>query len=360
MELLRLPSGSVWVREVVDPVAPPDRLPEFSGFFTQGSEAQPRVEDLLFLDTETTGLAGGTGTIAFLVGASWWTSAGLVTRQYFLASPGQEPAMLEALAALADRFRVVMTFNGASFDLPLLRTRALMNRTDDPLANLVGWDLLVPARRLWGRRLENCRQQTLETGVCSLAEREGDIDGSQIPAVWFEFLATGRVDRWELVMAHNRLDMTGMASLFGQVVEAAVRVGCEDPGDADPVDWRDAWSLARICERRQDRESALRWMRRAFIAAIAEETAPVDPRFLADSIRIIKRGGEWRLVKELIDWGLADEQAWPWLHREAAILYERRLVDLELALAHARRSGEDVRCDRLQRKLSARKEEVSG
>jgi uncharacterized protein len=359
MELQRVPAGSIWVREVVDAVAPPSALTPFFGFFTHADEADPGVEDLLFLDTETTGLAGGTGTLAFLVGASWWSKNRFVTRQYFMASPGQEPAMLAALNALAERFAVVVTFNGASFDLPLLRTRALMNRFDDPLANLISWDLLVPARRLWARKLENCRQQTLESAVCDLPAREGDIDGSQIPAVWFEFLANGQTERLDQVMVHNRLDMLGMAHLFRKVTAMASLVLGGEQGAVEDADWRDFWSLGRICERMQEQQSAGSWMRRAFLHARNDSGSPPDARFLADAIRIVKRTGDWREVEGMIAWGLNGLPPSPWLHREAAMLYERRLPDLENALAHALLCGEDGRLERVKRKLAARDTEVS-
>ena len=123
--------------------------------------------DIVFLDVETTGLAGGTGTLVFLVGVAWWTADGaLEVRQLFLPGPGREAPLLAELARVAARFRVVATYNGASFDLPLLRTRARLARRRDPFRHLVSWDLLVAARRCWGRRLPDCRQQTIETTVC--------------------------------------------------------------------------------------------------------------------------------------------------------------------------------------------------
>ena len=345
-------AGPIWTRRALDPVPPPDSLPSFAGFFTHADAAQPHSGDLLFLDTETTGLAGGTGTIAFLVGASWWTDQGLATCQYFLSAPGQEPALLEALGELAKSFGVVVTFNGASFDLPLLRTRALMNRATDPLASLVSWDLLVPARRLRRRMLENCRQQTLEESVCGLPARTGDIDGAGIPAVWFEFLAGGGAGQLDRVLHHNHLDMLGMAHLFSKVVERASLVHQNAATVLAENDWREDWSLGRICENLKEQKDSIFWMRRALKGARKESSSGPDPRFLTDAIRILKRSGDWALVEDLITWGLCGSPSPQALQREAAILYERRLGDLEKALVHARLGGEDARVSRLLHKLA--------
>ena len=342
------PTGPVWSREYRDALpGPADPLPDLREFFSRGIDSAPDPREILFLDTETTGLAGGTGTIPFLVGVSWWEKGGLITRQYFLPEPGHEAAMLQELSGLAAGFQVVVTFNGASFDLPLLRTRARLNRMSDPLAGLVVWDLLVPARRLYGNRLPDCRQQTLEREICGLRREAGDIEGSRIPQVWFDFLATGRADLLPRVMVHNHLDMEGMSRFFARVVEAA-RLLEEGDGSLNRLNWLDGWALGRICERRRDTTSALACLGAAAAAAPRQGARGLgDPRFLADAVRILKRGGDWPLVERVINDGLAAGVDEPWLHREAAILYEHRLIKLPKALDHALKSGEGHRVERL-------------
>jgi uncharacterized protein YprB with RNaseH-like and TPR domain len=209
-----------WSRDL-DVGLPPPVLPDLSGLLSRASDAATNPEQLLLLDTETTGLAGGTGTVAFLVGLAWWEGSRLRIRQHFLPEPGREAALLAAVAAEAAGRAVVVSFNGASFDWPLLRTRALLNRQDDPLADLAGWDLLVPARRLWGRALPDCRQQTLESAVCGMQRGEGDISGDRIPQTWFDFLAGGDPAPLRRVLTHNARDMEGMARLLCAVAEAA-------------------------------------------------------------------------------------------------------------------------------------------
>lgn len=346
------PAGSVWICEYRDALPGPGvPLPNLREFFSRTVDFEVDPGKILFLDTETTGLAGGTGTIPFLVGVSWWDKGGLTTRQYFLPGPGHEAAMLHELSLLASDFRIVATFNGASFDLPLLRTRARMNRLVDPVAGLVVWDLLVPARRLYGNQLPDCRQQTLEREVCKMHRTEGDIEGSQIPQVWFDFLATGQTGLLSRVMTHNRRDMVGMGRLFNLVSQAAQRL---DQGidPAENMDWLDGWALGRICERRRDTDSALACLGVSVASAPRHGAGGLgDSRFLADAVRILKRGGDWLLVERVINDGLFAGVDEPWLHREAAILYEHRLGNRPKALDHALKSGENHRVARLRRLL---------
>jgi len=349
------PEGPVWLTSHRDLLAGPgEPLPNLEEVFSRPGPHRPSAGEILFLDTETTGLAGGTGTIAFLTGVSWWDGKAFVTRQYFLPGPGNELAMLKDLARLAGGFAVVVTFNGASFDLPLLRTRARLNRLEDPLAALDVWDLLVPARRLWGNRLPDCRQQTLEREVCGLERGPGDIDGSFIPQTWFDFLATGQPGLLPSVLTHNHRDMVGMGRLFLEVATAA---GLIDRSAVLPATtpWQEGWALGRICERRRDVARSLACLEIAARAAPREPRRGIgDSRFLADALRILKRGGDWPLVERLIIEGLEAGVDDPWLHREAAILYEHRLVDLGRALDHALKSGEVHRCTRLEGLLQGR------
>src|SRR5262245_66677614 len=144
--------------------------------------AQPLVDArrLLFLDAETTGLAGGTGTYAFLVGAAWLEDDRLVLVQHFMRDFDEEPALLAALRPLLERASGLVTFNGATFDLPLLETRFLMTRRRWPAA-LPHLDLLRPARRIWAAYLPDCRLATLEREAAA-AMREADMAAALPPS----------------------------------------------------------------------------------------------------------------------------------------------------------------------------------
>lgn len=346
---LATPAGPCWYREWREPQpAPAPMLPELAGILSRAG-CDPAARDrLLLVDTETTGLAGGTGTLAFLVGVGWWEGDDLVVRQLFLPAPGREGGLLAALAEWAAPFAAAVTYNGASFDLPLLRTRALMNRRADPLGHLESWDLLPASRRLWGRRLADCRQQTVEAGVCGIERGPGDIEGARIPEVWREWLGGGDCSDLLCVLRHNHRDIRGMAGILGSICAARDELECPAaPGPGDP---HRAWALARIAERRREAGRAADW-----IAVALARPALADPaagrQLAADGVRLLKRAGRWAELESLLE-ALVAGGAGPWAHREAAILYERRLGRLGRALRHAAQAGEPARVARLQRRLA--------
>src|SRR5437667_8766191 len=187
------------------------------------------AERLLFLDTETTGLAGGTGTYAFLVGAGWIEGDAFVVTQHFMRDLDEEPALLAALAPLLERAGGVVTFNGAGFDLPLLETRFVLARRRWP-AMLPHLDLLRPSRRVWTGCFDDCRLGTLEREVIGL-EREDDVPGALIPALYFDFLRSRRAAPLARVFDHNRHDVLSLVALlgwFGRALASHDHLGAED------------------------------------------------------------------------------------------------------------------------------------
>jgi len=358
LQSTQTPWGILWFREHTTrrPTPPAGPWPDLAGLFPPAPDAAGQPEELLFLDTETTGLAGGTGSLAFLVGLGWWAGGSWHIRQYFLPGPGQEIPILKALQEVAQRFRLVVTFNGNGFDLPLLRTRALLSRCEDPCARLASWDLLAASRRLWGRRLNDCRQQTLEVEVCGLGRGAGDIEGSRIPQAYFDYLQTGQPGLIPRVLRHNQRDVRGMALLFRSVLARADALPRGPRTAWNRLSWQDAWANGRVCEIRGEQDLAAAWLDQALHLRRAESAAhgsfPPPERFFRDAVRILKRTGAWLQIEEVIQAGLGACGDRPWLHREAAILYEHRLGRLPEAWHHAQRSGESLRLDRLARKLS--------
>ena len=172
-----------------------------------------------FLDTETTGLAGGSGTLAFLVGIGSITPAGFGLKQYFLRQPAEEPSLLSALAADLASYDVLVTYNGKAFDVPLLETRFLMNRQKAPFARLQHVDLLYGARRLWRLKLESCRLQDLERRILG-HERVGDVGGGFIPNLYFDYLRRSDPGPLEPVFFHNAIDILSLACLTAVVPQA--------------------------------------------------------------------------------------------------------------------------------------------
>jgi uncharacterized protein len=343
---------AVWSRQdsrddVPRPAWPPADLAQI---LPAAAPAPTGWQDVLCLDTETTGLAGGTGTLAFLVGLGWWEDERFTIRQLLLPGPHREGPLLQLLAGLAGRFRVVATYNGGAFDLPLLRTRALLNRAADPCGHLASWDLLTATRRLWGRVLPDCRQQTVEARVCAYARGPGDIDGALIPSVYQAFLREREVSLLPAVLRHNRRDIAGLGLVLGAIAATAGEIA------AGPDRWqgpaREAWARALICERRGHRELAAAWARASVHAdgMLPDGSLPL-PGVLA-AIRQLKRVADWPLVAALVARGLARWPAQPRLHYEAAVLYEHRLGDPQRALVHARALADRRREQRLLARLA--------
>ncbi|MEP7358232.1 MAG: ribonuclease H-like domain-containing protein, partial [Anaerolineales bacterium] len=168
---------------------------------------------LAFIDTETTGLAGGAGTLVFLVGVGVCEGEQFVLRQYFLLDPGDEAALLTALVAdLAPKVGWV-SFNGRAFDLPLLETRLTMNRQRGALGQRPHLDLLMPARRLYRGRLPSCSLGDIERGVFNIARDQDDVPGFMIPGMYLDYLRTGNPDDMRRVIYHNTVDILSMVTL---------------------------------------------------------------------------------------------------------------------------------------------------
>lgn len=179
------------------------------------------LRQLAFVDTETTGLVGGAGTLAFLVGVGVCAmdTNEFVLRQYFLRDPAEEPALLTTLIRdLADRTGWV-TFNGKSFDLPLLETRLTLNRQRGALGLRPHLDLLMPARRLYRGRLESCSLGTLEQHILHLTREQDDVPGALIPQMYLDYLRTRDAHEMRRVIYHNEIDILSMVTLMGHVLE---------------------------------------------------------------------------------------------------------------------------------------------
>jgi uncharacterized protein YprB with RNaseH-like and TPR domain len=299
--------------------------PELDGFDLRGAA---------FLDTETTGLAGGAGTAAFLVGVGWVEGERFRVRQYFMRDYHEEGALLHALAAELARFPRLVTFNGKMFDVPLLDARFRLNRARFPLEEVPHLDLLHPARRLWKARLESCRLQSLEAELMGL-RRVRDIPGEEIPQVYFDWVRRRDARMLARVFEHNRQDIVSLAALAVLACQWVEEGRAEDP--------RDVYSLARVLERARLYDRSEAEYRRAL------DLGPGALRGAA-LLRLAwraKRAGEHGRAAAL--WAEAGEAGEPEGWRELAMYHEHRTRDLDAALAAAERGlravepGRDVR-----------------
>lgn len=168
---------------------------------------------ILYLDTETTGLSGGAGTVAFLVGLGWMTEDGFEIRQYVMRDYPEEKAVLARVAEAFSRFDCVCTFNGRAFDLPLLKDRFLMNRMSPACLEVPHIDLMHIARRVWKLRLGRCNLSRLEEVILGFP-RLGDLPGSEVPQRYFDFLKTGQFSLLQDVLTHNAQDVATLCTLL--------------------------------------------------------------------------------------------------------------------------------------------------
>lgn len=234
-----------------------------------------------FVDTETSGLAGGSGTFAFLVGAGAITSEGFVVDQFFMREPGEEASLLEAFTAWLKDFDVLVTYNGRAFDIPLLETRYRLARMKPPFARMRHVDLLFSARRLWRLALERCRLQDLEAHILGFT-REGDTGGALIPQIYFEYLRTGNAAPLNGIFEHNALDILSLACLAA-VVPAAFREPARLRGAGEML------GIARWLRAEQRFEEALALMREAVRRPLAEPLLYETLWQMADMERRLKR-----------------------------------------------------------------------
>jgi uncharacterized protein YprB with RNaseH-like and TPR domain len=217
-----------------------------------------------FLDTETTGLAGGTGTCAFLVGVGTIEDGGFRLRLFFMRDYDEEAAMLAGLAEFLRWYDVLVTFNGKAYDAPLLETRYRMARKPFPLERMFHLDLLHGARQLWKLRLQNCRLIELESEILGVL-REGDLPGELIPYYYFEYLRTRQAFRLVPLFHHNVIDIVSLACLTAVVLPAFAA-----PEDARLRYGADLLGLARWLRRANQQEPALSLYRRSIDAGLAD------------------------------------------------------------------------------------------
>jgi uncharacterized protein YprB with RNaseH-like and TPR domain len=367
---------------VADGLPPADgmwaRLPLLAGTSCSGR--------MLFVDLETTGLAGGAGSYAFLIGCGWFESGSFRVRQFFLSSFAGERGLLEAVVETAGAAGTIVTYNGKSFDVPLMETRFLLHRMDMPFAGRPHVDMLHPARRLWRRSASgeperwdtnrasggpeigggskhsapgggDCRLSTLEDVLCG-HRREGDVAGFEIPSRYFHYVRSGDARALAPVLEHNRLDLVALALVTAHAAQLL------EDGPASARTAREALGMGRLYERAGlDEDASAAFERAALLAGGDVVTRAEALRACALLARRQRRHDDaaaaWRRILEL-------RGAPAGMTREAtdalAVHHEHRLRDplsartfalqsMKLPQTVARRQAVQHRLGRLNRKL---------
>jgi uncharacterized protein YprB with RNaseH-like and TPR domain len=310
----------------------------------------------LYIDTETTGLAGGAGTLPFLIGMAWFQGQSLRVDQMLLEKPGLEAPMLRCLAERIAASSVIVSFNGKSFDWPLLRTRFVLTRVAAPKLP-PHLDLLHCARRVYKRRLGSVRLVHLEEQVLGFT-RVDDIPGELIPDTYLGFLR-GSVPGAALgpIVEHNRNDLVALAAILGEITRRF-------RGSDLVQDARDQLGFAGVAARAKNElgaERALIFAQGAADADLRGELAP-EAHFLSGELCL--RAGDLRAAERAfllsIEAACGRREAAARAHLALAKLYEHQLKRFELALAHAREALElegaeasERRASRLAKKAGA-------
>lgn len=282
-----------------------------------------RLEEGLFLDTETTGLAGGTGTMAFLIGLGWFDRGNFIVRQIFARDFTEERAALTHLAQIVGSRRFLVSFNGKTFDVGLLSTRYIMNRLHSPFPDLPHLDLLHPARRLIAHRLENCRLSTIEAQVLGLIRRN-DVPGADIPQRYFDWLRGGDARLLQDVFTHNRLDIISLAALMGHL--AALTQDRQE--SAAPADARDLLAVARLYAERQQTGQA-----QNLLTTLAQSHEPSLRTASRKMLSLLyKRAGRWEDAVDIWQRMIRDVPGDRFALIELAKWYEHRAHDHAAAL----------------------------
>lgn len=315
------------------------------------------VRRCLFIDTETTGLSGGAGTVAFLVGAGWCDGDGFAIEQYMLREYADEPELIDRLAALLERFDCVCSYNGRRFDMPLLESRFTMCRMRHRWRELPNLDLLYPARRAWKLRLGSCRLARVEAEVLGMP-RADDIPGSEVPGRFFEFLKTGDAGPMEAVIDHNRQDIATLATLLVKLC------GVNDRPEA-LTDQRDLFSMGRALERQGEWRPAREVYRIAAMPRPAGTLAALTGERIAGmanwrQYHILRRSGDVDGAMAVLRQMLQRRQMPGEVCVALSKLCEHRLKDYPLALRYAemarRYLGDDEALRRRVERLHGRME----
>jgi len=219
-----------------------------------------------FIDTETTGLSGGVGTLVFMVGIGRFEDGRFVVRQFFMRRPDEERALLDQVVKAVADAAAVVTFNGRSFDLPLLTARFRLNRLEMPLADVPHFDLLVAARRVWRRRLDSCALTSLEREVLRYSRATDDVPGWLIPTLYQRYLWEGDVIPMARVFYHNREDVLSMVALAAVLCRA-----CTMPEEDDVLHPIDYTALGWALEQSGDWSAAERAYRRALMDYLPDD-----------------------------------------------------------------------------------------
>ena len=302
--------------------------------------AELPISSFAFLDTETSGMAGGTGTYAFLVGVGRFVDGKFNLQQFFLRDPSEEPAMLEALIHFLAPCEALVTFNGKSFDAPLLTTRYKMHRIPVPFKDYAHLDLLPLARRLWRDRLPSRALKYLEEHVLGFTRASEEVPGYEIPWLYFDYLRTRDARPLGGVFYHNAMDVVAMAALLGHISDMLT-----DPYNGRIEHGLDFIALGKLYEDLNHWDEAARLFERGLEAGPSTGSGQgLDESDFGVAVKRLsvlqKKRGDIEQALHL--WEKAAKQGHIYAHIELAKYYEHKKRDAKAAIKWAKSARKEA------------------
>lgn len=288
---------------------------------------QCSAADFAFLDTETTGLSGGAGVLAFMVGIARFFPDHLEIRQYFLREAGEEPAMLAAISSYLGGVKAIVTFNGKSFDLPIMLNRAIITRIGDPFQGLMHIDLLHLARKLWKVRLPSRTLIQLEGSILDVMRSEEDVPGWVIPQLYTDYLHTGDARLLKNVFYHNKRDVLAMVALLNYLSELM-----RDPLGKPETPALDLLGIASILENLNRLPEASQIYQTCLQSGLPDSAYWETARKLS---YLYKKLHLWENAIQL--WQSASSAGWYYSFQELSKYYEHQIRDFQQAYEWALR-----------------------
>ncbi len=305
-------------------------------FGIESDTLDPR--DYIYLDTETTGLSTGAGTVAFLIGLGYFEDDSFVLRQLFMRDYDDEPAMLRELTQNLGRFKAIVSFNGRAFDWNLIQSRLIYNRFQDMVGNFIHIDLLYPSRRIWKAKLESCSLSSLEQNILG-ESRVDDIPGAFIPSAYFRYLEYRDLTDIKKILLHNKSDILSMVSLLVKISSML-----EDPfGRAG--DEYELFGVGRVFESYGYAGSYLEVSAQCYESCATSGNFAVRDKACKRLTRLYKRQGDYVRAVALWESILSEEgclSIYPAV--ELAKYYEHKVRDIDKALGAAAKAMRICSC----------------
>ena len=311
------------------------------------------LENLVFLDTETTGLSGGTGTMAFMVGVGKFENGNFLLEQFFLRHPAEEEAFLHALSLFCKDMKAVVSYNGKAFDIPILNTRHVLNRIPSPFLRIHHIDLLTISRQIWRLRLNQCRLSDIEHNILGFYREGGEVPGYLAPEFYKDYLKSGDARPLKGLFYHNLEDVASLAALFSLLAKIL-----EDPSSKTIDHSNDVYSVGRIFEKMDDFDTASKLYTKS---VEAEKNQELSIQYIMRHAALLKKNG--KIDEALNLWNQAAALNSVEALVNLAKYHEHQSKNIDLALMYTQQamdlivSGEEIKPEDLAN-LNKRKERL--